>query len=330
MKKIALVLGSIIVVLIVGAIVYVLSVWDTKYNAPYPNIQSVSDSTVIARGKYLTTGPAHCIACHTPNEKAADIEAGAIIPFSGGWELTLDGVVTLRAPNITPDPETGIGNVPDSVLARSLRHSVNRWGVTMVPIMPFQELSDEDLTAILSYLRSQEPVSNQIPRSEYTFLGKALVTFGILTPEGPKTPPAISVTKSASPEYGRYLAHSVADCRGCHTERDMSTGAFIGTDLAGGLYFAPEPHTEGESFMTPNLTPDPETGHITGWTEDEFIARLKSGRVYKHSPMPWALYARMDSTDLRAIYRYLMSLEPTHNPVAQIHFKAGESPSAQE
>lgn len=330
MKKAAIVLGSIVVVLVIGAISYVLSVWDTKYDAPYPSIVAVNDSAMIARGKYLTTGPAHCIACHTPKEKAADIEAGAIIPFSGGWEYELAGVVTLRAPNITPDPETGIGNVPDSVLARSLRHSVNRWGVTMVPIMPFQELSDVDLSAILSYLRSQEPVSNQIPRSEYTFLGKALVAFGILTPEGPKTPPATNVPKSASPEYGRYLAHSVADCRGCHTERDMSTGAFIGVDLAGGLYMPPEAHTGGESFMTPNLTPDPETGHIVGWTEDEFVARLKSGRVYKHSPMPWAQYARMDSTDLRAIYRYLMSLEPTHNPVAQIHFKAGEAPSAQE
>jgi mono/diheme cytochrome c family protein len=329
MKKIALGVLSILVVAIVGVFVYVSSVWDTKYDAPYPNIQSVNDSTVIARGKYLATGPAHCIACHTPKEKAQDVEAGVVIPFSGGWEYELAGVVTLRAPNITPDPVTGIGNVPDSVLARSMRHSVNRWGVTMIPIMPFQELSDEDLTAIISYLRSQEPVVNQIDRSEYTFLGKALIAVGIIKAEGPKTTPPMSVTIEASPEYGRYLAHSVADCRGCHTERDMSTGAFIGVDMAGGLYMAPEAHTEGESFMTPNLTPDPETGHIVGWSEDAFIARMKSGRVYKHSSMPWAQYARMDTTDLRAIYRYLMSLEPVNNPISQIHFKAGETPTNQ-
>jgi mono/diheme cytochrome c family protein len=199
----------------------------------------------------------------------------------------------------------------------------------MIPIMPFQELSDEDLSAILSYLRSQEPVVNQIERTEYTFVGKALIALGLIEAEGPKSTPPMSVTIEASPEYGRYLAHSVADCRGCHTERDMSTGAFIGSDLAGGLYMAPEAHTEGESFMTPNLTPDPETGHIAGWSEDEFIARMKSGRVYKHSPMPWPLYARMDSTDIRAIYRYLMSLEPVNNPISQIHFKAGEAPADQ-
>jgi len=326
MKRIAIGVLFTLIVVFIGGYIYVASTWATKYDAPYPNIVAVTDSAVIARGKYLATGPAHCIACHTPKEKAQDIDAGAIIPFSGGWEYVIDGVGTLRAPNITPDPETGIGNVPDSVLARSLRHSINRYGVTMVPIMPFQELSDEDLTAILSYLRSQEPINNQIPNTEYTFLGKALVAFGILTPEGPKSPPAVAVTKNDSPEYGRYLAHSVADCRGCHTERDMNTGAFIGVDMAGGLYMSPEAHTEGESFMTPNLTPDPETGHMVTWSEDQFIARMKSGRVYKHSPMPWPLYARMDSTDLRAIYRYLMSLEPTKNPVAQIHFKAGESP----
>lgn len=176
MKKVAIVLGSLLIVVVVGAYVYVSSVWDTKYDAPYPNILSVNDSTMIARGEYLATGPAHCIACHTPKEKAADIEAGAIIPFSGGWEFDLGGVVTLRAPNITPDPETG---------------------------------------------------------------------------------------------------------------------------------------------------------HIAGWSEDEFINRMKSGRVFKHSPMPWPLYARMDTTDLQAIYRYLMSLEPSHNPVAQIHFKAGEAPAEQ-
>jgi hypothetical protein len=66
-------------------------------------------------------------------------------------------------------------------------------------------------------------------------------------------------------------------------------------------------------FRVPNLTPDPRTGHIASWTEEQFLARFRVGMAYQGSHMPWDAYKRMSDDDLRAMYRYLMSLEPVEN-----------------
>lgn len=66
-------------------------------------------------------------------------------------------------------------------------------------------------------------------------------------------------------------------------------------------------------FVTPNLTPEPRTGRIASWTEDEFLARLRKGASIERSIMPWGSYRRVSDTDLRANYRYLRSLPPVGN-----------------
>jgi hypothetical protein len=71
---------------------------------------------------------------------------------------------------------------------------------------------------------------------------------------------------------------------------------------------SPVPGTP-RKFVTPNLTPDPKTGHIYAWSEDAFVARFKAG-VATGSPMPWQTFSRMTDDDLRALYRYLRSLPP--------------------
>lgn len=71
-------------------------------------------------------------------------------------------------------------------------------------------------------------------------------------------------------------------------------------------------------LVTPNLTPDTTTGHITQWTEDDFVARFRAGRRLPGSPMPWDSYALMRDADLRAIFRYLQSLAPVRHDVAPI------------
>ena len=187
------------------------------------------------------------------------------------------------------------------------------------------KMSDEDLKAIISYLRSQEPVKNEVPASEFKFLGKALIAFGALTPIGPKNPPEKSVMQDTTAAYGKYLANSVANCYGCHTDRDLESGAFIGEPFAGGFYMPPEPFTEGYSFVTPNLTPDPETGIIADWDEELFLDRFKSGRIYKGTPMPWGAYSRMPDEDVKALYRYLQTLKPVHKNIEKLVFAPGES-----
>lgn len=323
MKKFLLRALLALAVLIFGLVAFIFASWEKKYDAPYPDITASKDSAVIARGKYLIFGPAHCVTCHVPMDKIADAENGIEMPLSGGWTLPIDPGI-FRAPNLTPDMETGLGSWKDNEIARALRYMVNKDGHTMFPFMPFQELSDDDLTAIISYLRTQAPVNHKVERSELNFLGKALSAFGVVKPEGPKNTPPKSVAIGPTVEYGSYLANSVANCRGCHTERDLKTGAFTGVDFAGGFMMPPDAFSKGYSFVTPNLTPDAETGVMTDWSESTFVSRMKKGRVVETTPMPWGCFSTMDTTDLKALYQYLHSLKPTSNKIVQTVYAPGQ------
>jgi mono/diheme cytochrome c family protein len=322
--KIVIRIFAAIALLIVGLVIFVLATWDKKHETPYPEIKASTDSVLIARGKFLAFGPAHCATCHIPLEQLADLQSGKEMPLIGGLEFDI-APGKYRAPNLTPDKETGIGNFTDGELARALRYSVKHDGSLLFPFMPFQELSDEDLTAVISFLRSQQPVKHLVQPTEYKFLGKALVTFGLLKPEGPKNTPPKSVRIDTSLTYGSYIANSVANCVGCHTERDMKTGEFIGKPFAGGLKFAPDDLSFGYSFITPNLTPDEETGIMANWNEKAFVNRMKGGRVHKGSHMPWESFAKMDTVEIKAIHMYLRSLKPVKNKIAKIVFEPGEA-----
>jgi mono/diheme cytochrome c family protein len=323
MKKIILILLSIIVLIVVGFLVFVNTSYDVRHEQSYPELAASTDSAVIARGKYLVYGPAHCASCHTPMDKMVAVDQGADIPLSGGWALEIPPG-TFRAPNLTPDMETGIGSFTDGEIARAMRYAVAKDGRALFPFMPFQEMSDEDVVAIISFLRSQEPVKNMVPPTEYSFLGKALLALGAIGPEGPKNTPPKVVKKDSSVVYGKYLANIVANCAGCHTERDLKSGEFIGEKFAGGMQFPPDNLSQGYSFVSPNITMDKSSGVIASWTEKSFIARFRSGRVHKTSPMPWGSYSRMDEIELKALWRYLSSLDPVQREVAQTVFEPGE------
>ncbi|MBK9677768.1 MAG: hypothetical protein IPO69_02525 [Saprospiraceae bacterium] len=101
MKKILLYLVTILLLVIAGFFIFVQSTWNKKHEAPYPDIKASTDSAVIARGKYLVFGPAHCAECHGDMNKMKELAAGEIIPLCGGWELPIDPGI-MRARNITP------------------------------------------------------------------------------------------------------------------------------------------------------------------------------------------------------------------------------------
>ena len=234
---------------------------------------------------------------------------------------------TFRAPNLTPDKETGIGNLSDAEIARALRYMVKHDNKFLLPVMEFTEMSDEDITAIVSYLRTMEPVRNVVPPSEYSFLGKALLAFGALKPQGPRKTPPVAVRPDSTATYGSYIANNVANCLGCHTARDLKTGAFTGPLFAGGFPMPAEyaPEMEGYVFMTPNLTPNKADGVMALWDEETFIQRFQVGRLQPGSPMPWEAFALMNEMELKALYRYLISLEAQKGPGgAKIVYEPGE------
>jgi Cytochrome c len=313
--------------LILLLIVYVQVSWDKKHDAPYPEISASSDSSLIARGAYLANGIAHCGGCHASSlDDARAFEEGKQVNYTGGFEIPISGLGTFPSPNLTSDKETGIGNYSDAEIARAIRYGVKKNGRALFPFMAFQGLSDEDLTAIISYIRTLPPVHNKVKPTEYGFMYKAIVAFGLMKPEGPKETPPKSVTIEPTVEYGKYLALHVGNCRNCHTEFDPNTGKFIGKDFSGKAYFEADAFTEGYSFLSTNLTPHKETGVIANWTEEQFITRFKLGRIHKGSPMPWGAFSRMSDLELKALYRFFQSLEPVDNKIEQVVFAPGEKP----
>jgi mono/diheme cytochrome c family protein len=222
----------------------------------------------------------------------------------------------LFVPNLTPDSATGIGRRSDGELARMLRHDVRADGRAALPFMTAQDFSDEDLTAVISFLRSQPAVRNAVPIHDLNLMGKLVMAF-MIKPKGPTQPPAATSPKGPTVENGRYLAHSVAACVSCHTARSMMTGAYTGPAFAGSEGMPVEGRPD-LVVVPPNLTPDSATGRIAGWSEDAFIGRFRAGRAVEQSPMPWEFYGRMSDDDLRAIYRYLRTVPAVHNETGPV------------
>jgi mono/diheme cytochrome c family protein len=295
---------------VIGLIGAVQLRWDRTFDAPTTNLKASTDSGVIARGRYLAHGPAHCADCHTPPDLLERRLAGEQLPLAGGYEFEIPPG-KFRAPNITPDQETGIGRYSDEQIARMIRYGVRHDGRAAIPFMEFQKLADEDVVALISFLRAQTAVRNDVPDHDINFMGRAIMAFLIKPPALQGTPP-VQAPSGVTEERGGYLARGVADCVGCHTKRSMLDGSYTGPDFAGGTAMDDETKNGGK-FVPPNLTPDAGTGYITKWTEDQFVARFQAGRVYKGSPMPWDAFKAMSEDDLRALYRYLRSLPAVKN-----------------
>ncbi len=131
-------------------------------------------------------------------------------------------------------------------------------------------------------------------------------------------------------ERGNYLVNYLGHCAGCHTplapngESDMSLylsgvpAKYAGTKV-GRPQVAGFPGPRGARFYAANLTPDPETG-LGRWSEEQFVRTFKhgvrpDGTKYATSPMEWNIYANMKEEDVRAIYRYLRTINAIPNKV---------------
>jgi len=310
MKRIAMkvVLGALAAIAATACalLVAVLVRQDRTFDAPYPQIHASKDPAIIARGKYLAQGPGHCVECHGAPEDR-HVADGAL---SGGFEIHLP-IATVRIPNITSDPETGIGALSDRQIARVLRHGVRPDGRVALPFMNLANASDADLTAIVSYLRTLPAVSHRVEPTSFNLLGKLALAF-FLEPQGPSRPVPATIAPAPTADYGAYLAHSVAGCVKCHTRIDLRTGVYSGPLLGGGNDMDSDSNPDVK-LTPPDLRPG---GRLAGWDEETFVQRFRRGSAIEGTPMPWAAFGRMTDDDLRAIYRYLAALTPDQIPFA--------------
>jgi mono/diheme cytochrome c family protein len=312
-RKILLALLVLVAVVVAAGAAYVASRQHLKFDAPFPAIAASTDSAVIARGHYIVRDVANCAQCHGDPSRHDAIVAGADVPLSGGFTFNIPPG-SFRVRNITPDDETGIGKVPDGAIARALRNGIGPDGRALLPFMEMQGLSDEDLVAVVSYLRSQPPVHNLVPAHRYNLLGAIVKATILANPVGPSEVPPRATPRGATLENGRYLVESVGLCWACHTQRDKKTGQLVGPRFGGSDDFEDDVDAS-RVWAPPNITSDPATGRLGKMTEDEFVDRFRGGRLIPDSPMPWQGFSRMKEEDLRAMYLYLKSVPPVSRDV---------------
>src|SRR5690349_22705113 len=143
MKTLKKILKWFFISLLSILVVFAIIVWtrqDLKFEAPYPDIHASKDSAVIAQGKYLFYGPAHCIDCHGNKKDHPEITSVYDLPPSGGHVFDLP-IGVIRVANITSDDETGIAKLSDGEIARTLRYGVGSNGRAILDFMPFYNMS---------------------------------------------------------------------------------------------------------------------------------------------------------------------------------------------
>ena len=144
------------------------------------------------------------------------------------------------------------------------------------PLMAFGRMSDEDLVAVISFLKAQPAERLAVPENQFNLLGKALLAFAI----EPEAHPSPSKASPSGPSVarGEYLANFVSSCVECHTDRNPQNGQFVGPKFGGGqrMDLAAD---RSKVAVPPNLTPDPKTSPVGRWDEEVFVARFRAGEL---------------------------------------------------
>jgi mono/diheme cytochrome c family protein len=294
----SMVMGTIVT----GALLLLLSVAPALAATP----------AEVARGKYIFGATGGC-GCHT--ESKGPVNAGGR-KYDGPYG-------TVYSANITPDIKTGIGGWTDEQIITAIRLGRRPNGERLVPVHPFisfNGMANEDLKALVAFLRTVPPVNRTntpkkitVPMFDSVFLPAWLMAFA--AKETP--PPAAPVSGVAR---GEYLVHAVAHCGECHTPRSAMTMA-----VDNSRFLAGNPKKTGpEGQATPNITPDKATG-LGDWTEAQIVTYLGTGNRpdgdvaggLMEEMIQGTLAGLKDLTkaDLQAIARYLKSIPAVKNKI---------------
>jgi mono/diheme cytochrome c family protein len=121
-------------------------------------------------GKYLAWNASGCAECHVPRDPNTGI-FDVSRPFAGGLFPFPEEGFSTTGTNLTPDPETGIGDWTEEQFLTAMRTGVRPDGTVMIPFMPwplYSQWGDDDLRSVWLYLRSLEPITHEVPPSTLT------------------------------------------------------------------------------------------------------------------------------------------------------------------
>ncbi len=239
----------------------------------------------IEQGRYLfnTRG---CADCHGAN--------------GGGRTVINDGPMLVISPNITAGANSVTTGYRTEDWVRTVRHGVKPNGnpVMIMPSDDYNRLTDDDMAAIIAYVRQLPPAAGHAPLVQLPTMVKVLYAFGAVKDAAEKIdhtlPPSTPVAATVSIEHGAYVANTCINCHGAQ---------FSGGKIPGAPPAWPS---------TANLTPGKGSVMPRYPTAEAFMAALRSGRRPDGSAispvMPFSSFKEMNDTDLRALYAYLKTL----------------------
>jgi cytochrome c553 len=290
LKWIGIGLGALVGLLVL-ALVVLYFLGSTRLNKRYDiqveTITIPSDETAIARGRHLSEAVTLCQACH-----GEDLE-GDVIDNE-------PQIAIISAPNLTSGEGGVAATYNDADWVRAIRHGVNPEGRGLILMHSdvYHNLSEEDLGAVIAFLKSAPPMDSDVPITKAEPLGKIFVALGMFDIEGMPLIPAEVIDHSApvaemsaqesTAEYGKYLL-SITVCSMCH-----------GSDLTG------RPPLEPGSPPGPDITPG---GRLSSVSQQDFISLFRTRGTAESEYMPWDVYAKMTDEELGAIWLYLTSLK---------------------
>lgn len=264
---------------------------------------AAADPALLERGRYLVEIVAFCGACHATRGPQGQLIAG--MDLAGGRIFEERGFRAV-APNITQDPDTGIGRWTDAQIAEAIRNGRRPDGSLIGPSMPvesYRGISDRDLAAMVAYLRTVPAVRHAVTeRSRYPFA---------LTPHGPQVTSVPEPPAGDPVKRGEYLAVNLAHCMDCHSgqlpegRRDPTRSGATGLALEG----------PWGVVVARNISAHPDLG-VGRWTDAQILGAITRGVSADGRPLAPPMggrapvWARIADGDLRDILAYVRSLPP--------------------
>ena len=257
-----------------------------------------TDPDLVKRGEYLAR-VGDCVACHTADKSR---------PFAGGLPINTP-FGTIYTPNITPDPDTGIGQWSDADFLRAMHEGIGKSDERLYPAFPYAEytkVQSQDVLAIRAYLNTLTPIHYTPPRNDmkFPFNQRWLMVFWNLFnfTEGRFVP---DPKQSAERNRGAYLVQGLAHCEECHTPRNFLQGLKTTDRFSGAV--------QG-GWHAFNITPDKNSG-VGNWSDDELVSYLSTGvvpgRANAAGPMGEVVADStqyLTSEDLNSVVIYLHSV----------------------
>jgi mono/diheme cytochrome c family protein len=250
----------------------------------------------------------NCLGCHT-------VDGGKA--YAGGTPIKTP-FGTIYGTNITPDPETGIGQWSLEAFTRAMREGIDREGRHLYPAFPydhFTKVNDDDIAALYAFLMTREPVRQEnranrvpIPRAAVGVWKSRYFTPGVYQPRS---------DRNAQWNRGAYLVQGLGHCGACHTPRnklgaEQKNAAFAGGEVEGW-------HAPALNAKSPSPVP---------WTVDALQTYLRHGIAELHAqsagPMQEVTQdlGQVSDEALRAIATYIVSLDTRTQDQRRRHAEA--------